>query len=102
MQKTDEKIIKPNYYNNSQIDLIESWYLRYSWDQFIAIMQSHIDRYTFRHDGKNGMQDLDKADEYLQRLKQYRIRHEEYLNSKVEEAIKRNQPIDSLTSSKEF
>lgn len=63
--------IKPNHYHTGEIDLIESWYRTYSWENFVSIMESHIDKYVKRHTMKNGVEDLNKASEFLKRLIAY-------------------------------
>lgn len=69
---TNELVHKPKHYNHGEIDLIESWYKTYPWDQFVAIMESHIDKYIKRHRYKgNATQDLEKALEYTKRLVEY-------------------------------
>lgn len=68
---SEEDYTKPQHYKNGEIDLIESWSLTYPKDEFIAGMEMIADRYVKRHRHKNGVQDLDKAIEYLERLKEY-------------------------------
>ena len=69
--------IKPNHYVNGKIDLIESWFQTYPYEQFVSIMESHIDKYVKRHRYKNGIEDLNKAIEYISRLKYYEENHKE-------------------------
>lgn len=63
--------IQPSYYQNNQIDLIEMWSQIFSHEEFYAIMKSHAMKYLVRFNNKNGAEDLNKADEYINRLKAY-------------------------------
>ena len=69
-----EKAVKPSHYDTNQHDLIESWHQRFTKDEFRAIMKSHVDKYVFRYDKKNGIEDLRKAQEFLRRLMDYEIK----------------------------
>lgn len=60
--------IKPSYYQNNQIDLIEMWSQLFTHEEFYAIMKSHAMKYLVRFNNKNGTEDLKKADYYIQRL----------------------------------
>lgn len=63
--------IKPKHYNKGKKDLIEMWYQTMTLEQFRGAMKSNIIKYTMRYEGKNGLEDIDKAIEYLTRLKEY-------------------------------
>ena len=63
--------VKPNHYRKGKIDLIESWYLRYPFNEFRTAMKTHIDKYISRYEMKNGFQDLEKAEEFKRRLEEY-------------------------------
>lgn len=63
--------IKPNHYNKGNKDLIEMWYQTMTLEQFRGAMKSNIIKYTMRYENKNGLEDIDKAIEYLTRLKKY-------------------------------
>ena len=62
--------IKPAHYRKGEIDLYESWYRTYPFNEFRAIMSAIAERYMKR-DKDNRIQDLDKAMETLKRLKEY-------------------------------
>lgn len=62
--------IKPAHYRKGEIDLYESWYRTYPFNEFRAIMSAIAERYMKR-DKDNRIQDLDKAMETLRRLKEY-------------------------------
>lgn len=63
--------IKPNHYNKGKKDLIEMWYQTMTLEQFRGSMKSNIIKYTMRYENKNGVEDLNKAIEYIERLKKY-------------------------------
>lgn len=61
--------IKPQHYRRGQEDLFESWYKRYPFNEYRAIMQSHAEKYINRNK-QNRVEDLEKAIYVLQRLKE--------------------------------
>ncbi|QBZ69188.1 hypothetical protein [Enterococcus phage vB_EfaP_Ef6.2] len=63
--------IKPTHYNKGKKDLIEMWYQTMTLEQFRGAMKSNIIKYTMRYENKNKLEDLNKAMEYLERLKKY-------------------------------
>jgi hypothetical protein len=63
--------VKPNHYNKGKKDLIEMWYQTMPLEQFRGTMKSNIIKYTMRYENKNKLEDLNKAMEYLERLKKY-------------------------------
>ena len=67
MAKEPSKI-KPDYYRVGERDLIESWSKIFGPEQFRAIMKSHIQKYVHRYDQKNGRDDLEKANYFINRL----------------------------------
>lgn len=67
--------IVPAHYNQGEIDLFESWYLTYPFNEFRAGMQMLADRYM-RRDKENRTQDIEKARYTLARLKGYEEREE--------------------------
>ena len=66
----DNDPIKPSHYRKGEIDLYESWYRTYPFNEFRAIMSAIAERYMKR-DKDNRIQDLDKAIYTLSRLKEY-------------------------------
>ena len=62
--------IKPAHYRKGEIDLYESWYRTYPFNEFRAIMSAIAERYMKR-DKDNRIQDLNKAIYTLSRLKEY-------------------------------
>ena len=68
--------IKPDHYRKGEIDLYESWYRTYPFNEFRAIMSAIAERYMKR-DKENRIEDLDKAIYTLTRLKEYEEMEEE-------------------------
>lgn len=62
--------IKPYHYRKGEIDLYESWYRTYPFNEFRAGMQMIAERYIKR-DKDNRVEDLDKGIYTLERLKEY-------------------------------
>ena len=60
--------LRPDYYR-TEIDLIDAWAALFPPNEFRAIMKSHIMKYTFRYNEKGGLRDLEKAEEFIGRLK---------------------------------
>lgn len=72
----DNDPIQPSHYRKGEIDLYESWYRTYPFNEFRAGMQMIAERYMKR-DKDNRIQDLDKAIYSLTRLKEYEELEEE-------------------------
>ena len=66
--------IRPAHYRQGTHDLFEGWYHEFPFDEFRAIMKSHIYKYLHRYQDKNGTEDLDKASYCIYRLKEYEER----------------------------
>lgn len=62
--------IIPEHYNQGEIDLIESWYLRYPFNEFKTGMIMYADRY-FNRNKNNRVEDMKKGLYVMQRLKEY-------------------------------
>ena len=61
---TEEKNnIKPNHYGNSEIDVID-----FCQANNLDFMQGNVIKYVFRYKNKNGLEDLEKAKEYIDRM----------------------------------
>lgn len=65
---------QPKHYNHGKVDLFETWYLKYQFQEFRCVMKSHIDKYVSRYEYKNGLEDLEKAKECINRLIEYEKR----------------------------
>lgn len=61
-KKVDDNKIKPNYYGN-EIDVID-----FVMMNNLDFMQGNIIKYVVRYKNKNGLEDLLKARQYLDRL----------------------------------
>lgn len=66
--------VQPSHYRQGKMDLFETWYLTYPFNEFRAIMKSHIAKYLHRYQDKNGTEDLDKASYCIKRLREYEER----------------------------
>lgn len=73
-QPHQPNVIQPGHYNQGDMDLFETWYLTYPFNEFRAIMKSHIAKYLHRYQDKNGIEDLDKASYCIKRLREYEER----------------------------
>ena len=67
---TEDNAIEPEHYRKGQIDLIESWYLRYPFNEFKTGMVMYADRY-FNRSKNNRVEDMEKGLYVMQRLKEY-------------------------------
>ena len=74
VQPHQPNVIHPGHYNQGDMDLFETWYLTYPFNEFRAIMKSHIAKYLHRYQDKNGTEDLDKASYCIKRLREYEER----------------------------
>lgn len=70
----DNTPVTPSHYRQGSVDLFETWYLTYPFNEFRAIMKSHISKYLHRYQDKNGTEDLDKATYCIKRLREYEER----------------------------
>ena len=61
--------IKPSHYRKGEIDLYESWYRTYPFNEFRAIMSAIAERYMKR-DKHDRVEDIKKSIETLTRLKE--------------------------------
>lgn len=67
---------KPSHYKQGEIDVIEALFKSTPLEQFRGFMKGNIIKYTIRYELKNGIDDLDKAREYINRLQAYEARME--------------------------
>lgn len=72
----DDKTPK-HYLNKKGQDLFDEWHDRVSMDVMREIMRFTSERYVRRYDRKNGIEDLEKGINVLERLKEYEIAEEE-------------------------
>lgn len=62
---------KPDYYQRNGFDLLEALAKLAPIEGYRWIMKFNIIKYVIRYDNKNGLEDLEKASEYLSRLIEY-------------------------------
>ena len=71
---TEEKNnIKPDHYGNSGIDVIS-----FCQANNLDFMQGNVIKYVFRYKNKNGLEDLEKAKEYIDRMIENLLDGEEF------------------------
>ena len=64
LYETEEKNnINPDHYGNSGIDVIS-----FCQANNLDFMQGNVIKYVFRYKNKNGLEDLEKAKEYIDRM----------------------------------
>lgn len=64
--------IKPNYYHKGKVDTIQ-----FCIENELDFLQGNVIKYVVRYKEKNGLEDLKKAKEYLERI----IKNEEVKNN---------------------
>ena len=67
--------IKPNHYGNSGIDVIS-----FCQANNLDFMQGNVIKYVFRYKNKNGLEGLEKAKEYIDRMIENLLDEEESEN----------------------
>ena len=73
---TEEKNnINPDHYGNSGIDVID-----FCQANNLDFMQGNVIKYVFRYKNKNGLEDLEKAKEYIDRMIENLLDEEELDN----------------------
>ena len=71
---TEEKNnINPDHYGNSGIDVID-----FCQANNLDFMQGNVIKYVFRYKNKNGLEDLEKAKEYIDRMIENLLDEEEF------------------------
>ena len=63
-----ESTLEPSYYHQNGQDLIDHLSEIFNTDMFIGFMTGNIFKYLTRWQHKNGIEDLEKAQVYLNRL----------------------------------
>lgn len=75
--------INPDHYK----DLIAKWYdIAPSYEAFAFALYTHIDKYNYRFNKKNGLEDLNKLVEYTKH--QYKYHEMERLKHEQKEGVK--------------
>lgn len=73
-QPHQPNVIQPGHYNQGDMDLFEIFYHQYPFNEFRTGMRMIAARYYHRYPDKNGLQDYDKGDEVMRRLREYEER----------------------------
>lgn len=73
-QPHQSNVIQPGHYNQGDMDLFEIFYHQYPFNEFRTGMRMIAARYYHRYPDKNGLQDYDKGDEVMRRLREYEER----------------------------
>ena len=73
-QPHQPNVIQPGHYNQGDMDLFEIFYHQYPFNEFRTGMRMIAARYYHRYPDKNGLQDFDKGDEVMRRLREYEER----------------------------
>lgn len=66
-----DNISKPQHYTNGSIECIDAIQAMLSHDEFIGYLRGNIFKYQWRYKHKNGLEDLEKAKWYQDRLISY-------------------------------
>lgn len=74
VQPQQSDVIQPGHYNQGDMDLFEIFYHQYPFNEFRTGMRMIAARYYHRYPDKNGLQDYDKGDEVMRRLREYEER----------------------------
>lgn len=80
-----DSLTKPERYNQGEIDVIEALYKTMPLEAFRGFMKGNIIKYTIRYNLKGGIEDLEKAKVYLNRL----------IDVENIEAVKAVEPVDA-------
>ena len=75
MEFTSKDNINPDHYGNSGIDVID-----FCQANNLDFMQGYVIKYVFRYKNKNGLEDLEKAKEYIDRMIENLLDEEELEN----------------------
>ena len=63
-----DNVEKPAHYNQSGIECIQAIEASMSKDQFCGYLKGNIQKYVWRYEDKNKIEDLKKAQWYLNKL----------------------------------
>ena len=63
-------MIKPAYYHNGGIDVIEYLQVQFGRQAAIEFCRGNVIKYITRYQEKNGIEDLEKAQTYIERMKE--------------------------------
>ena len=74
VQPQQSDVIQPGHYNQGDMDLFEIFYHQYPFNEFRTGMRMIAARYYHRYPDKNGLEDYNKGDEVMRRLREYEER----------------------------
>lgn len=74
VQPHQSDVIQPGHYNQGDMDLFEIFYHQYPFNEFRTGMRMIAARYYHRYPDKNGLEDYNKGDEVMRRLREYEER----------------------------
>ena len=66
----DNRVNHPNHYNQGNIECIEAMISAFGKEKVMAFCQCNAFKYMWRSDEKNGVEDIDKANWYLNKYKE--------------------------------
>lgn len=72
IEPIEDKIIFPSHYYKNEIDVIEFAKMQFSKDELKGFFRINALKYITRYDRKNGMEDLEKAKYYIDKLIDFR------------------------------
>lgn len=75
----DKKAVGGTHYQNFEIEPLE-----FIEKNNIPFLEGNVIKYTCRHSYKNGIEDINKAIDYLERIKKFRYLENESLNTSRE------------------
>jgi hypothetical protein len=64
-------VVRPTHYTSGSIECIDAIESALTPEEFKGFLKGNVIKYTWRHNRKNGIEDLDKADWYLARLRSF-------------------------------
>jgi len=59
---------KPKHYNQGSVECLEAIEASMTKEQFVGYLKGNIQKYLWRFEHKNGIEDLKKAEFYLNKL----------------------------------
>lgn len=60
--------IKPNYYNRNGLECFDAIQASMTEKEYLGFLKGNVMKYLWRYDMKNGIEDLKKAQLYLEKL----------------------------------
>ena len=69
-KKKEEKVNHPSHYNQGKVETIDILKDCLTEEEFIGFLKGNVLKYLHRYKYKNGLEDLNKASWYLDRLKE--------------------------------